>query len=140
MFEAEVPNNGPAAGYGHREPRKNLLLAASVEAGQLVAPVRIRNMSEYGAMIDGPALPEVGSTLVLRRLQVSVPAQVGGIDAVVVDQHERADARAGEILQRRRADPAEADEHHLGPRQRRLPGAADLGQHDMAGETVEAVG
>ena len=59
---------------------------------------------------------------------------------VVVDQHQRADSGAGEVLQRRRADPAEPDQHDPRAGQRRLPRAADLGQHYVAGEAVEAFG
>ena len=57
-----------------REPRKNLMLAASIQAAEVSAPVRIRNLSEGGAMIDGAALPEPGSTLLLTRLELSVQA------------------------------------------------------------------
>lgn len=59
-----------------RAPRKNLMLAAAIEAGSLSVPVRIRNLSEAGAMIDGPTLPEPGSTLLLTRLDLSVGATV----------------------------------------------------------------
>ena len=59
-----------------REPRKNLMLAATIAAAEVSAPVRIRNLSEGGAMIDGAALPEPGSTLVLTRLELSVQATV----------------------------------------------------------------
>lgn len=59
-----------------REPRKNLMLAATIAAAEVSAPVRIRNLSEAGAMIDGAALPEPGSTLVLTRLELSVQASV----------------------------------------------------------------
>lgn len=59
-----------------RLPRKNLLLAASIEAGALSAPVRIRNLSETGALIDGAALPEVGTELILRRLEIEIGATV----------------------------------------------------------------
>lgn len=57
-----------------REPRKNLMLAAQIAAGSVCAPVRIRNLSESGAMIDGGALPEPGSRFVLRRLDLQVNA------------------------------------------------------------------
>jgi hypothetical protein len=59
-----------------REPRKNLMLTATIAAAEVSAPVRIRNLSEGGAMIDGAALPEPGSTLVLTRLELSVQATV----------------------------------------------------------------
>jgi hypothetical protein len=57
-----------------RESRKNLMLAATITAAEVSAPVRIRNLSEHGAMIDGAALPEPGSTLMLTRLELSVQA------------------------------------------------------------------
>ena len=72
-IEDQSPEIEPT-GARSRAPRKNLLLSASIEAGGLKAPVRIRNLSENGAMIDGAALPEVGSTLVLRRLEVEIGA------------------------------------------------------------------
>ncbi len=52
------------------------MLAATISAGAVSAPVRIRNLSETGAMIDGPALPTPGSTLMLNRLTVSIGATV----------------------------------------------------------------
>lgn len=57
-----------------REARKNLMLAAQIAAGNLCAPVRIRNMSSGGAMIDGVALPDPGSRFVLRRLNLQINA------------------------------------------------------------------
>lgn len=57
-----------------RAPRKNLMLAAQIAAGNLCAPVRIRNMSSGGAMIDGAALPDPGSRFVLRRLNLQINA------------------------------------------------------------------
>lgn len=71
--EEPAPEIDPAV-VRPRPPRKNLLLSASIEAGGLKAPVRIRNLSEGGAMIDGTALPEVGTPLVLRRLEVEIGA------------------------------------------------------------------
>jgi len=66
----------PATALPPRPPRKNLLLSASIEAVTLSAPVRIRNLSETGALIDGAALPEVGAELTLRRLEVEIGATV----------------------------------------------------------------
>ena len=66
----------PAIDEHARQPRKNLLLAASIEAGSLSAPVRIRNLSETGALIDGAALPDVGTELTLRRLEIEIGATV----------------------------------------------------------------
>lgn len=59
-----------------RTPRKNLLLAATIESGVLQAPVRIRNLSESGALLEGAALPLVGEKLVLRRMEIEIGATV----------------------------------------------------------------
>ena len=45
------PESSAAVGQHARPPRKNLLLAATIEAGALSAPVRIRNLSETGATV-----------------------------------------------------------------------------------------
>ena len=55
-----------------RAPRKNLLLTATIRSGGVTAPVRIRNLSVKGAMIDGKALPEPGASVVLERLEVEM--------------------------------------------------------------------
>jgi hypothetical protein len=56
-------------------------LSATIEAGALRVPVRIRNLSESGAMLDGAALPPLGAVLTLRRLQVEIGAVVMWCDA-----------------------------------------------------------
>lgn len=59
-----------------RAPRKNVMLAAAISAGPVSAQVRIRNLSDAGAMVDGPTLPEPGTMLELSRLELSVRAKV----------------------------------------------------------------
>jgi len=66
----------PTANTRERAPRKNLLLAATIEAGALKAPVRIRNLSESGAMLEGAALPDIGATFMLRRLEIEIGGTV----------------------------------------------------------------
>lgn len=75
----ELDQGGSAEGLGDsstssrgRAPRKNLLLTATIRSGGVSAPVRIRNLSVKGAMVDGKALPEPGATLVLQRLEVEM--------------------------------------------------------------------
>ena len=58
-----------------RAPRTNLLLAATIE-GEVAGPVRIRNLSESGALIEGQLLPQVGERLTLRRAALAVGATV----------------------------------------------------------------
>lgn len=57
-------------------PRTNLLLSATVETGGMVIPVRIRNLSETGALIEGAGLPDTGMPLVLKRGELQVAASV----------------------------------------------------------------
>lgn len=59
-----------------RPPRKNLLLSATIEADGLKVPVRIRNLSEGGAMVDGSALPRSGTMLTLTRAEIQVGGRV----------------------------------------------------------------
>jgi hypothetical protein len=74
-----------------RAPRENVMLAATISAGVVSTPVRICNLSEEGAMIDGPSLPDVGTALMLRRLDLST-------FATVIWSH---DGRCGLSLKRR---------------------------------------
>lgn len=57
-------------------PRTNLLLAANAEVGGRTLPVRIRNLSETGAMVEGAGLPDAGMKLVLARGDLHVSAVV----------------------------------------------------------------
>lgn len=57
-------------------PRTNLLLAATAEVDGRSLPVRIRNLSETGALIEGAGLPDAGMALVLMRGDLQVAATV----------------------------------------------------------------
>ncbi len=57
-------------------PRTNLLLAATAEVGGRSLPIRIRNLSETGALIEGAGLPEAGMPLILMRGDLQVAATV----------------------------------------------------------------
>jgi hypothetical protein len=63
-------------GQQPRLPRKNLLLSATIDAAGIQAPVRIRNLSGSGAMLDGADLPDPGIRVLLRRSAVEMGAQV----------------------------------------------------------------
>ena len=58
---------------------------------------------------------------------------------VVIDHAERADAGRRQIEQRRRAEPAGADDQHARALERVLAGPADLAQDDVAGVAFEFV-
>lgn len=76
--QSDEPGSAPT-GEGTQQPRatrKNLMLTASIESAGTRAPVRIRNLSETGAMLDGAALPAPGASLLLIRADIQVSANV----------------------------------------------------------------
>jgi len=58
----------------HRSARIKLLLSGTIESRDIWSPVRIRNLSETGALLEGAVLPEVGEHLVLRRQDIQIGA------------------------------------------------------------------
>src|SRR5688572_28268302 len=55
-----------------RSHRSNVLLAASIEASGASLPVKLRNLSTEGALIEGDDLPVEGSEVLFRRNELSV--------------------------------------------------------------------
>jgi hypothetical protein len=111
-----------------------------VVAGDEIERVGPRQLP--GMRLDGDLRIEtahgVGRALDLEAAEVlgavqHLPLQIGQVDAVVIDDAERADARRGEIEEEGRAQPARA--HHQHPRfeEALLPDPADLRQDDVAG-------
>lgn len=66
-----------------RSRRANVLLAATVESAGGELPVRLRNMSAEGALIEADALPAKGEQIVFRRNDIAVAGRV----AWVLDRH-----------------------------------------------------
>jgi hypothetical protein len=58
--------------HAPRPPRTNLLLSAWIETGAGESAIRVRNLSEGGAMLEGAALPATGERLLLRRTALAV--------------------------------------------------------------------
>jgi hypothetical protein len=56
--------------------RTNLMLAATIEAGGRTAPVRIRNLSDTGALVEAGWVPEKGAALMLKRGELEITATV----------------------------------------------------------------
>ena len=75
----------------------------------------------------------------LRRVD-DLALQVGEVDLVVVDDAERADARGGEVERGRGAEPAGAEQQHLGVEQLGLALGADLGEQDVAAVALLLLG
>lgn len=70
------PDPAQEQALDERAPRTNLLLAAMIEAGTLKSAVRIRNLSESGALLEGGAFPHAGEKLTLRRTDLEIGATV----------------------------------------------------------------
>jgi hypothetical protein len=58
------------------DPRSNVFLGAVLYAGSKSCPVRIRNLSASGALIDGPNLPNDGAKVRLQRGSVCAVGEV----------------------------------------------------------------
>ena len=65
-----------------------------------------------------------------------LPLQVRLVHHVVVDDPQPPDARRGQVERRRRAQPARADQQHLGLEQLRLARLAHLGDEQVAAVAV----
>lgn len=80
-----------ASSAEHRAARRtNLMLAATIYADGDILAVRIRNLSETGALVEGATLPEKGASVLLSRNALQVPATVawsgGGRCGIHFDQ------------------------------------------------------
>jgi hypothetical protein len=59
-----------------RSRRSPVLLAASIELAGQAVPVKLRNLSEQGALIEGDTLPLEGSTTVFQRNDLRLKSRV----------------------------------------------------------------
>lgn len=68
--------NQPGAADPRAEARTNLFLGAVVRAPGLSLPVKVRNMSASGALVEGTGLPEEGAEVQLLRGSLHLSATV----------------------------------------------------------------
>ncbi|MEO5773400.1 MAG: PilZ domain-containing protein [Sphingomicrobium sp.] len=73
MDESNAPRNA-------RSPRANVLLAATIEVSGASIAVKLRNLSEQGALIQGERLPVEGSEVLFRRNDLSVAGRIAWVD------------------------------------------------------------
>ena len=71
--------SGEASDVDQRPHRSPVLLTASLEAGETAIDVKLRNISEGGALVESDFLPRVCSAVVFRRQSTTV----GGVVAWV---------------------------------------------------------
>ncbi|MEQ7872477.1 PilZ domain-containing protein [Sphingomonas sp. ASV193] len=59
-----------------RDRRSNVLMQATVEASSVRHPVKLRNLSAEGALVEGDKLPVEGAAVVFRRGDLEMPGTV----------------------------------------------------------------
>src|SRR5687767_10494907 len=59
-----------------RQRRSNVLMAAALELSGTSVPVKLRNLSAEGALVEAEALPVEGAQVVFRRNDLAMPAKV----------------------------------------------------------------
>lgn len=68
--------NQPGTSDPRAEPRTNLFLGAVIRGAGVSLPVKVRNMSASGALVEGTALPDEGTDVQLARGSLALPATV----------------------------------------------------------------
>lgn len=90
-----------------RSRRSNVLMAAYVEHGGATVPVKLRNLSSDGALVEGTTLPPVGTQVRFHKSELALPGHIAW----------EADKRAG-IAFDRPLDPESVLRHVPQPRPR----------------------
>jgi len=63
-----------------RSRRSNVLLSASIEFSGSALPVKLRNLSSEGALIDGDKLPVEGSEVLFRKAELSLAGRIAWVE------------------------------------------------------------
>ena len=62
-----------------RSRRSHVLMAASIEAAGVTVPVKLRNLSTEGALVEGDRLPSVGSEVLFRKNELNLAGRVAWV-------------------------------------------------------------
>jgi len=90
--------------------RSNVLMAASLELSGTSLPVKLRNLSADGALVEGDKLPVEGASILFRKGDLSVPGRIAW-----------AKTRHAGISFERKLDPEQVLRHVPTPRPRVKP-------------------
>ena len=80
------------------EPRTNMFVMAAISASTASGPVRIRNLSPSGALIEAKALPMPGELVMLRRGEDSISGKVVWTEAGKAGLHFEAKVHVAKWL------------------------------------------
>ena len=72
MDQSNAPQN-------RKNRRSNVLMSASLELSGTSLPVKLRNLSAEGALVEGDKLPVEGSSVLFRKGDLSMPGQVAWV-------------------------------------------------------------
>lgn len=64
-----------------RSPRSKVLLAATLEISGRASTVKLRNLSEEGALVEGDKLPVEGTNVTFRRNELEASGRVVWVDS-----------------------------------------------------------
>ena len=67
------------------EGRSNVFLAVSLKTGDRIIPVRVRNIASRGMLVEGVALPPIGTRVTLVRGDLSAAGQLAWVVTVTAE-------------------------------------------------------
>jgi hypothetical protein len=72
MDQSSTPQN-------RKNRRSNVLMSASLELSGTSLPVKLRNLSAEGALVEGDKLPVEGASILFRKGDLSMPGNVAWV-------------------------------------------------------------
>ena len=66
--------------HNRKSRRSNVLLTATLETGDGVSQVKLRNLSAEGALVEGQPLPAAGSAVTFHRNDLSVHGRIAWVN------------------------------------------------------------
>lgn len=62
-----------------RSRRSHVLMAASIEADGILVPVKLRNLSSEGALVEGEELPAVDASVIFRKKELNLAGRIAWV-------------------------------------------------------------
>jgi len=75
-FGYDQPMCQASNSQNRRQRRSNVLMAAALELSGVSLPVKLRNLSADGALVEAEKLPVEGAEVIFRRNELAMPAKV----------------------------------------------------------------
>ncbi|WP_283938148.1 PilZ domain-containing protein [Sphingomonas brevis] len=99
-----------SASQNRKNRRSNVLMSASLELSGTSLPVKLRNLSSEGALVEGEKLPVEGASLLFRKGDLSVAGTIAWVKG-----------RQAGVSFTQRLDPEQLLRHVPAPRARVTP-------------------